>query len=490
MKILLATSELFPFSKSGGLADMVSSLALSLGELGHEVQVITPFYQCVRDKFPDIPEGSWMTHVTMGGGEVFGALRRHVWAPGVEVLFLEHGGFYDRPGLYGEGGQDYSDNAARFVFLNKAIWHWVRYGSWQPDIVHVHDWQTALFPLLWKHLEKGSSGEGHSPSTVLTIHNLAYQGIFPSHQYPLLDLPWDYFNEDNLEYYGQWNCLKAGILYADYLTTVSPQYAREIRTAEFGCNLEGVLDKRRNHLRGILNGVDYGEWRTTKNPWLPVSFQLKSIGFKGKMKHRLQEECGLEPTSDVPLFANIGRVVEQKGMDILLPTLRHLLENGTPMQFIQLGTGDPYYERQFEALAAEFPDKVAVTISYNHGLAHRIEAGADFFVMPSRFEPCGLNQLYSLRYGTIPLVRATGGLQDSIVDISENIAEANGLKFSHYSVEALLHVFEQAMHLFEDKHLLGKFRRNGMTRDFSMRRTAESYLEVYLSLPGSGHKAD
>ena len=484
MKILLASSEIFPFSKSGGLADMVSSLAGSLGRLGHEVQVMTPYYRCVEENFPDIPESSWTSQVSMGGGEVFGALRRYQWRENVEILFVEHRGFFDRPGLYGEGGFDYNDNAARFTFLVKSIHHWVRFGDFRAEIVHIHDWQTATFPLLLKHDKQirysDSDGiEVPDPAVVMTIHNLAYQGVFPSHQYPLLELPWDYYNDEGIEFFSQWNCLKAGILYSDYLTTVSPQYAREIQLPEHGCHLDGVLAKRKDALKGILNGVDYTEWKTTGNKLLPVAYQAKSIGFKSRMKQKLQKEVGLGVSTEVPLFANIGRIVEQKGMDILIPALRELLESGAPIQYVQLGTGDPKYEKQLQILASDFPEKCSVQIRYDHGLAHRIEAGADYFVMPSRFEPCGLNQLYSLRYGTIPIVRATGGLQDSIADFSENVSLANGFKFHRYNKESLLHVLMQAVYLYEDKHLLNKFRKNGMACDFSTDVMSEKYIEVY-----------
>ena len=485
MKILLASSEVFPFSKSGGLADVVGALGRSLGELGHEVQIMTPYYKCVGEKGLSLEANPWMTHVTLNHSDVFGALWAYQWHENVKVLFVDHQQFFDRDGLYGEGGEDYEDNAARFIFFCKAIWQWVKFGPFEPDIVHLHDWQTALFALIWKHLERSRPEKKEKttsvidPKIVLTIHNLAYQGVFPPAQYPLAELRWDYYNEKGVEFFGQWNCLKAGIIYADKLTTVSPNYAEEIQDDELGCSLNGVLSSRKKDLSGILNGVDYSEWKTQNNPHLPVSFGLSSLGMKSRMKKNLQKEVGLEPINDFPVFANIGRIVEQKGMDILLPALRILLQEGTPFQFIQLGTGDPNYESQISALAQEFPQQVSASIKYDHSLAHRIEAGSDFFLMPSRFEPCGLNQLYSLRYGTIPIVRATGGLHDSVTDFSENLTEANGFKFSSYTVEALLHVIKQALALFQDRHLFNKYRKNAMAKDFSLKGFAEEYIHVY-----------
>ena len=485
MKILLASSEVFPFSKSGGLADVVGALGRTLGELGHEVQIITPYYKCVAEKELELEPNPWMTHVTLNHTDVFGALRGYQWQKNVKVLFLDHQEFFDRDGLYGTKGNDYEDNAARFLFFCKAIWQWVKFGSFKPDIIHLHDWQTALFPLIWHHLERTGDPKAiaqaskSNPKTVLTIHNLAYQGVFQSPQYPLAELPWDYYNENGVEFFGQWNCLKAGIIYADKLTTVSPKYAEEIQQDELGCSLNGVLSSRKHDLSGILNGVDYSEWKTQNNPNLPVSFGISSLGMKSRMKKSLQKEVGLEPINEFPVFANIGRIVEQKGMDILIPALKTLLQEGTPFQFVQLGTGDPNYESQIKSLAKEFPQQVSANIKYDHSLAHRIEAGSDFFLMPSRFEPCGLNQLYSLRYGSIPIVRATGGLHDSVTDFSENLAHANGFKFSSYTIESLLHVIRQALALFQDRHLLNKFRKNAMREDFSLKGFAEEYVEIY-----------
>jgi len=340
----------------------------------------------------------------------------------------------------------------------------------------VHDWQAALVPLFIKH-QSLSEGWGSAPRTCLTIHNLAYQGIFPPDIYPATNLPHGYLNPHGLEFYGNLSCLKAGIVFSDLVTTVSPRYAREILTEQFGCGLDGVLRERRDAVFGILNGVDYSEWRTTRNPFL--EFPFTATNFRGKVagKLELQKELGLEVNPDVPLFGTISRLVDQKGVDILLGALEEML--GNDLQFALLGSGAPFFEQAFMDLAKRFPGKVAVQIGFNQGLSHRIEAGADFYLMPSRYEPCGLNQMYSQRYGTLPIVRITGGLDDSVIDVSEEPRQATGIKFAEYSAPALARAIRTAMSIHENKRLLRQFRVNCMKTDFSWERTVEQYLRIY-----------
>ncbi len=396
--------------------------------------------------------------------------------PGVTVYFVNQPQFYLRGGLYYDSSGDFVDNAERFIFFSKAVLHLARYLPWQPEVVHSNDWQTGLIPLLILH-QKLREGWINIPKTCFTIHNLAFQGYFPGAQYALTNLPPEYFNQYGVESYAQMNCLKAGIAYGDVITTVSPRYAREITTPEAGCGLDELLRRRQNSLFGILNGVDYDEWNTTNNPLLPYPFSWRSLGGKAKDKLELQKELGLPAAADVPLFGSITRLADQKGLDIQLAALEEMLS--TKMQFALLGSGAPIYEKAYPELALRHPGKVAVRIGFDQGLSHRIEAGSDFYLMPSRFEPCGLNQMYSQRYGTIPIVRMTGGLDDSVVDIAEDQAHATGIKFEEYSARALAKSMRKALVLYGEKKLLRHYQKNAIKADFSWDRMVKKYLEVY-----------
>lgn len=476
MRILLGTSECFPYSKTGGLADMAGALGKALAVDGHTVHIVTPLYRGLREKHPGIHRTGMEATVQLGARMV----STHIWAddpaPNLKVLFVDAPEFFDRPALYGEGGRDYPDNAARFILFSKCVAYLAHNLPAPPEVVHVHDWQAGLVPILIQH-QALITGERHPPAVVLTIHNLAYQGVFPYSDYQLTNLPNEYFTTDGLEFYLQMNCLKAGIVYADMITTVSPRYAREITTEQYGCGLDGVLRSRHERLVGILNGVDYGEWNTERNKFLKFSYHAADFGGKDAQKRALQEEMNLPVDPDVPLFGTVSRLAEQKGIDIQISALEEMLSSG--MQFVLLGSGDPAFERGFRILAERYPGKVAIKIGYDHGLAHRIEAGCDFFLMPSRFEPCGLNQMYSLRYGTIPIVRVTGGLDDSVTDISENTDTADGIKFTEYSARALGKAIRKALVLYDDKPLLDHYRKNGMSVDFSWEHTTHEYEEVF-----------
>jgi starch synthase len=321
------------------------------------------------------------------------------------------------------------------------------------------------------------------PRSCFTIHNLAYQGVFSGQQYPLTNLPWDYFKPEGVEFYGQFNCLKAGIAYADVITTVSPRYAREITTPELGSGLDGFLRHRQRDLYGILNGVDYEEWNTTHNPYLRHAYSTENLTGKTAIKMELQKELGLPVDETIPLFGSINRLVEQKGVDIQLGALEEMLS--ARLQFVLLGTGVKMYEQGYRDLAARHPTQVAVRFAYDQGLSHRIEAGCDFFLMPSRYEPCGLNQMYSLRYGTIPIVRVTGGLDDTVVDINEDPETADGIKFAEYSNRALAKGIRKALALYGETGLRRFYQLNGMSADFSWDRTAHDYLRLY-GRPASG----
>lgn len=479
MRILLASSEAHPYSKTGGLADMVGALARSLARAGHQVGLVTPLYGGVRERLPALDELDFPLEIPLGAQRE----RASVWSfetpEGLMLYFVDHPDFYQRTSLYQQNGADYPDNPERFMFLSKAVADLALHLSWKPELVHVHDWQVGFVPLLLRH-RRSVSGWESAPRTCLTIHNLAYQGLFPAYQYPLTNLPWDYFTPSGVEFYGQGSFLKAGIAFADALTTVSPRYAREITTEEFGCGLDGLLRERRAALTGILNGVDLNEWDPARDPYLTQPYSADHLEGKGACKMALQKELGLPPDPDTPLFGNIGRMVNQKGMDILLPALEEMLHSR--MQFVVLGSGEPNFQRAFMDLAERHPSKVVTRIGFDEPLSHRIEAGCDFYLMPSHFEPCGLNQMYSLRFGTIPIVRITGGLDDTVRDIRESLDAPTGIKFGEYSAAALAKAIRKALALYDQKTIFQHFRTNAMASDFSWDNTSKSYLEVYQNM--------
>jgi starch synthase len=475
MKILLASSEVYPYSKTGGLADMVGALAVALANAGHEARVVTPLYRGIREKFPALRKVDWYFNLPIGLRFVPAELWELEVARGLKIYFIDQPEYFDRFGIYQENHVSYADNAERYIFFSKCVAHLARYLHWRPDVIHVHDWQTGLVPALVTHQK--SEGWGNPPPTCLTIHNLAYQGVFPEEAFALTNLPASLFNTEGAEFFGLLNCLKAGIAYADFITTVSPRYAREITTEESGCGLDGLLRRRQKHLVGILNGVDYGEWNTTRNPHLPKSYSVGRMAGKKINKLELQKLVGLPVDESVPLFGTISRLAEQKGVDIQLGALSEMLN--TNMQFVLLGSGSPEYERGYRDLARQFPSKIAIHFGYDETLAHRIEAGCDFFLMPSRFEPCGLNQMYSLRYGTIPIVRATGGLDDSVIDWTQNPRLATGIKFFEYNSRSLAKAIRKALVLFNQSKLFQICRRNAMKADFSWERTVHNYVSVY-----------
>ncbi len=475
MNILLASSELHPYSKSGGLADMVAALAKTLARTGHQARVITPLYREIQGQFPEIRREDWWFYLPLGGRYVSAELFSLTPEENLKIYFIRQPEFYDRAGYYHENNVSYADNADRFIFFSKCVAHLARYLPWRADIVHVHDWQTGLVPALIQNQQR-HGGWGNPPPTCLTIHNLAYQGIFPASAFGLTNLPREFFTMDTAEYFGHLNCLKAGIALADMLTTVSPRYAREILTEEYGCALDGLLRKRQNRLVGILNGVDYEQWNPLTDPYIRAPYSATRLAGKKINKAELQGELGLAVT-EAPMFGTISRLAEQKGIDIQLAALEEMLS--ADLQFVLLGSGSPAYENGYHELARRFPNQVAVRFGYNEELAHRIEAGCDFYLMPSRYEPSGLNQMYSLRYGTIPIVRATGGLDDSVVDYTENKTRANGIKFSEYSGRALARAIRKAFALYEQPELLRRYRKNGMKMDLSWERTVEEYLNVY-----------
>ena len=470
MRILQATSELFPYSKTGGLADMVAGLTGALAEQGNEITIATPLYRGIREQFPELKAPGSAFQIPLGKNTFTGRWWKLNAAKGVTVMFLENDGFYERAGLYMKGGDGYWDNPERFMFLSKAVARM----SGDFEVIHVHDWQTAFVPML---LKLGSSI--NAPPTVLTIHNLAYQGSCEGDRFEISNLDKKYFDREGPEFWGSLNFLKAGLHYADAITTVSPRYAREILSAEFGEGMEGVLRSRGDALTGILNGVDYDEWRTVGNPHLAADYSAGDLAGKTICKEALINTLGLKDTR-LPLFGVVSRLAEQKGIGLLVDAVEGFLAKGM-LRLVVLGEGEqPLVNRLIET-QKRYPGLVSVKIKYDNRMAHQIEAASDFFLMPSRFEPCGLNQMYSLRFGAIPVVHAVGGLDDTIRDQKSNSDHTNGIKFRSYDIAALQNAIAEAIELFGHGEKRIKIMTTGMKDEFSWDKSSREYTHLYKS---------
>jgi len=481
MRVLHVASEVAPYAKTGGLADVVGALPGALAQLGADVTVVAPRYRSTNPEKLGLARWLRSVPVTVGGESLdVGVYEgRPPGGAKVRVYLVDHPPSFDRAGIYGApGGDDYPDNARRFTILGRAALALcaMTEGGW-PQIIHGHDWQAGP-ALLYA---RGATGDLTPPKTVFTIHNLAYRGLFPSSIVEELGLPPELYTPDGYEFYGEVSLLKAGLVVADAITTVSPRYAREIQTPEHGVGLDGLLRARADRLSGIINGVDYDVWSPERDPNLAVTYSRDEPHGKRTCKVALQRELGLPSRPETPLCGTISRLVDQKGFDLLLAALPTLLEGD--LQMVVLGTGDPTIERALTELAAKHKTKLVVRIAYDDGLAHRIEAGCDLFLMPSRFEPCGLNQLYSLRYGTPPIVRATGGLEDTIVDYEPRSRTGTGFKFEAYTPEALLEAWRRALTVYREAPAeFQALRRRGMAQDFSWKTSAQRYLALYQRL--------
>ncbi len=468
IKVLMVASEAAPFAKTGGLADVVGALPAALRDAGCEVAVLMPRYRRIelsagRRVYDSLPV--WL------GSHVYDTSVYQADA-GTTFYFLEAPALFDRDQLYGDSSGDYPDNAVRFAVLSRAALAVAR-RIFRPDILHCHDWQTALAPVYLRTLFQ------YDPTfigmkTVLTIHNLGYQGLFPPNVLPQIGLDRGLFTVDALEFYGKVNFLKGGLLFSDALTTVSCGYAAEIQTDEYGFGLDGVLRARATGLHGILNGVDYSNWNPATDPHLTAHYSVEDLSGKHECKRELVREFGLPETAmDRPLLGVVSRLAAQKGTDLLLEVAPQLAAHD--LYLVVLGAGDAVYEAGLRAVAAAHPRHVGLEIGYDEALAHKIEAGADILLMPSRYEPSGLNQMYSLRYGTVPVVRATGGLDDTI-------DEGTGFKFREYSAPALLAAIREASAAFEDRPGWEALMRRGMQKDFSWRVSAAEYAALYRKL--------
>ena len=472
MKLLFVASEAAPYVKTGGLGDVIGALPRALAARGHELLVVLPKYNVIDAQAHGLRDTGRRVEVQLPGMTAGAHVHVHVPAERLRYLFLGNP-WYDRKELYGEGGKEYRDNHKRFALLCAGALEAAKQQNFQPDAIHTHDWQTALVPLIVKRGWMGRPSPLRA-RCVFTIHNMAYQGVFPREAMGELGLPGDLFNPDALEFYGNLNLMKAGLVFADKLTTVSPTYAREIvASPETGAGLEGLLRHRQQDLTGIMNGVDYERWSPETDPVIEQRYSAASLAGKSVCKQALQRELGLTVDSEVMLCAAIGRLVHQKGYDILAQAVPELMKR--KVQFVLLGTGDAALETEFSALAEAFPGRVSVTLRFDDKLAHRIEAGADVFLMPSRFEPCGLNQLYSLRYGTLPLVHAVGGLNDSIKEGGDGW----GFRFDDESPRGLLAALDRASSLFADGARWQEAMRRAMARDHSWDRAAGQYEALY-----------
>ncbi|MDP8218597.1 MAG: glycogen synthase GlgA [Candidatus Theseobacter exili] len=479
MKIAIGSSEVVPFAKTGGLADVAGALPKALEKLGHEVVVILPYYKMVKKGNHPIKKTGKKIYVQLCNRIVDAEVYSSKIGKNVKVYFIAKSSYYNRNELYRGAQGDYKDNAERFIFFSKAILSLLEEINFRPDIIHCNDWQTGLIPVLLKTIEKDNPFL-RKAKTVFTIHNLAYQGLFWHYDMHMTNLPWDVFTQEGIEFYGKMNLLKAGIVYSDKVNTVSKKYAEEIQTTEYGCGLEGVLANRKKDLRGILNGVDYDEWSPEKDKFINSHFSSSKLSGKLACKKDLLKEYGLDISPEKPLIGVISRLADQKGFDILAPIMEKLM--GLNLGFILLGTGEEKYHRLFSAIGKEYPKKAGIKISFDIGLSHRIEAGCDMFLMPSLFEPCGLNQIYSLKYGTIPIVRATGGLDDTIKQFDVSTAKGNGFKFTKYSPDTLLNTIQDALSVYNDKALWHKLVKNAMKCDFSWNQSAKEYEKLYKSV--------
>jgi starch synthase len=487
LNILFVSSEVDPFAKTGGLADVSGALPQAIKDLGHEVRVIMPKYRSVderkfhlhevlRLKEIDIPIGQEVERASVKSCILTNTSAK------IQVYFLANESLYDRSGLYvnPENHKDYPDNDKRFIFFCRGVLETLKRLGWKPHIIHCNDWQSALIPAYLKTVYRGDSFF-LKVKTIFTIHNMAYQGSFPRSSFLKTHLPDELFAPEGVEFYGNFNFLKAGLVYADVITTVSEKYAQEIQSSdEYGCGMSGILRKRSSDVYGILNGIDYSVWNPETDTLIPQKYDARNLDGKVTNKIELLRKFKLEYREGTPVIGCISRLAEQKGFDLIGQIADDLLK--LDIQFILLGTGEKKYHDLFEAIQKRYPQKAGVYLGFSNELAHLIEAGSDMFLMPSRYEPCGLNQMYSLRYGTVPIVHATGGLDDTIEDFDPESGNGTGFKFFRYDARELLKTIERAVALYANKPAWRKLMKQGMQKDFSWESSAKKYIALYKNV--------
>lgn len=473
MHIAFVASECVPYSKTGGLADVVGALPQALARAGHQVSVYLPRYR--QTKLSDAKIVIPSITIPFDDHYRFCSVIDGGSHNGVRFYFVEYPAYFDRDTLYGTGAGDFPDNAERFALFCRAVLEASKIVG-VPNVFHCHDWQTALIPVLLRtqYMEDPAFRD---TATVFTIHNIGYQGLFSPDTLPLLTLSWDLFTISKLEFFGNVNFLKGALVYADFVTTVSRKYSQEIQTTEFGFGLEGVLRNRASTVTGILSGVDYDEWSPQTDKFITANFSSEDLSGKTKCKKDLLATFGINESSNLPVIGIVSRFAAQKGFDLIMQIAERLARE--PLILIVLGSGDRLYQEMFQRLNKQFPQKIAVKVAYDNAVAHKIEAGCDMFLMPSRYEPCGLNQIYSLKYGTVPIVRATGGLDDTIEPWDPRTGKGTGFKFLEYSGEELLLTIRQALQDFSDQSAWQILMRNGMSKDFSWTASAKEYVRVY-----------
>lgn len=475
MKILFVASEVAPFAKTGGLADVTGSLPRELKRLGHDVRIILPFYKAVA-------QGDFLVRKTRKSvdipldGSLHKGLLRQCLLDDIPVYLLENKAYFHRDFLYGSAAGDYADNPQRFAFFCRGVLELLKRLDYRPDVLHCHDWQTALVPFLLKY-EYAADPFFANMAVILTIHNLAFQGLFPVASLEAMGLDRSYFTIDMLEYYSKVNVLKGGLLTADLINTVSETYCAEILTKEEGCGLDGVLQLRREDLKGVLNGLDYAEWDPAADPDIFRNYTASALAGKAVNKKGLQKLLGLEPRPDIPLLGMVSRLTAQKGFDLVGELLPRLAAE--KLQLVVIGTGEEKYVQQFADIRAQGSKNISLHVGFDPPLARKIYAGSDIFLMPSHFEPCGLGQLIALRYGAVPVVRKTGGLADTVVDGLDNGKEQTGFAFDAYAASPFWDAIKRALAAYHDPEGWKKIMRRGMNSDFSWRRSAAKYEELY-----------